>query len=333
MATIKDIAKLAGVSPATVSRVLNNDTALSVTDETRRRVFEAAEDLEYKTLKQRNRATEKNIKVGVIHWYSEKEELGDPYYVSITNAIEKECLTKKIQAVTIFKNDDTYTTNKLNNLDGVIAIGKFSKGDIEEFSMYSQNIVFVDSSPNEKKYDSIVIDFKNAMVEVFEYLMGLGHRRIGFIGGREYVGKHREPIEDERLVMYNRFMKEHALYEPENIYIGRFTPEDGHDLMKKAVEKGNLPSAFFIASDSMAIGALQALYESNLRVPKDISIISFNDIPTAKFLVPPLSTVKIYTQLMGTTAVGLLLERILEGRDIAKKVILPTELIIRDSCK
>jgi LacI family transcriptional regulator len=333
MATIKDIAKLAEVSPATVSRVLNNDTTLSVTDETRRRVFEAAEDLEYKTLKQRNRATEKNIKIGVIHWYSEKEELGDPYYVSITNAIEKECLTKKIQVVTIFKNDDTYTTNKLNNLDGVIAIGKFSKGDIEEFSMYSQKIVFVDSSPNEKKYDSIVIDFKNAMSEVFEYLRGLGHRRIGFIGGREYVGKHREPIEDERLEMYNRFMKDHDLYEPENIYIGRFTPEDGHDLMKKAVEKGNLPSAFFIASDSMAIGALQGLYESNLRVPKDISIISFNDIPTAKFLVPPLSTVKIYTQLMGTTAVGLLLERIHDGRDIAKKVVLPTDLVIRDSCK
>ncbi|MBB6215253.1 LacI family transcriptional regulator [Anaerosolibacter carboniphilus] len=333
MATIKDIAKLAGVSPATVSRVLNNDTSLSVTDETRRRVFEAAEDLEYKTVRQRYRATEKNIKIGVIHWYSEKEELGDPYYVSITNAIEKECLNKRIQVVTIFKNDDTYTTNKLNNLDGVIAIGKFSQGDIEEFAMYSQRIVFVDSSPNEKKYDSVVFDFKKAMLEVFEYLMELGHRRIGFIGGREYVGKHREPIEDERLVMYNKFMKEQGLYEPDDVHIGRFTPEDGHDLMKKAVEKGNLPSAFFIASDSMAIGALQALYESNLRVPNDVSIISFNDIPTAKFLVPPLSTVKVYTQVMGITAVGLLLERIHEGRKIAKKVVLPTDLIIRESCK
>ena len=83
----------------------------------------------------------------------------------------------------------------------------------------------------------------------------------------------------------------------------------------------------------MAIGAIQALYEANINVPNDISIVSFNDIPTSKYLVPSLSTVKVYTEFMGVTSVQLLLERINEGREIPKKVIIPSELTIRESCK
>ncbi|QGU94353.1 LacI family DNA-binding transcriptional regulator [Clostridium bovifaecis] len=331
MATIKDIAKLAEVSPATVSRILNKDTSLSVSENTRKRVFEAAEELDYIPVKRRNKGIYTSIKIGVIHWYSQKEELGDPYYVSITNGIEKECFNKKIEVITIFKNDDTFITNELNDLDGVIAIGKFSKEDVEEFSVYSPIIIFVDSSPNEKKYDSVVIDFKKAMREVLEYLLEQGHNSIGFIGGREYVGQKRELIEDEREVTYREFMKNKGIYNRRNMYIGRFTPEDGYGLMKEAVEKGNLPTAFFIASDSMAIGAFSALYEHNISVPKDVSIIGFNDIPTSKYLVPPLSTVKVHTEFMGITAVGLLLERMNDGREISKKVVVPTELIIRES--
>ncbi len=333
MATIKDIAKLAGVSLATVSRVLNRDTSLNVSEETRRRIFEVAEDLEYKTVRQRTKNTEKRTRIGVIHWYSQTEELGDPYYLSIAQGVEKECFIKNMDMVTIFKNGDRYTAKELNNLDGVIAIGKFGREDVEEFSIYSDHIVFVDFSPDEQKYDAVVIDFRKAVHAVLEYLLKLGHRQIGFIGGSEYVGKDQKPIGDEREKTFREYLTSHGGYNPEDVYLGRFTTEDGCRIMRQAVQKGGLPTAFFIASDSMAIGAIQALYESDMKVPNDISIFGFNDIQTSKYLIPPLSTVKVHTEFMGATAVGLLYERVIENREIPKKVIIPTELVLRESCK
>ncbi|HWR61880.1 MAG TPA: LacI family DNA-binding transcriptional regulator [Clostridia bacterium] len=333
MATLKDIAKLAGFSLATVSRVLNHDTSLNVSDDTRKKIYEVAEELGYQTIKQRSRNLSKRIKLGVIHWYSQKEEMGDPYYLSVAKGVEKECFSRKVEFISIFKDGDKYTTGELNDLDGFIAIGKFSSEDIQEFSAFSRNIVFVDSSPNDKAYDSVTVDIGGATREVLENIAGRGHVRIGFIGGREYVGKDRTPREDERERIYREFTREKGIYEERNIYIGSFTTEDGYDMMKKAVSKGDIPEVFFVASDSMAMGVIQALYESGLKVPGDVGIVSFNDISTSKYLIPPLSTVRVHTEFMGATAVGLLLERIKEDRKIPKKVIVPTELIIRESYK
>ena len=335
MATIKDIAQKAGVSLATVSRVLNYDNTLSVTDDTKKRIFEVAEELEYKTVKERSflRNNDKRLKIGIIHWYSEKEELGDPYYLSIRMGIEKECSEKNIDVVKIFKKEERYGNCGIEHLDGIMAIGKFSREDIDSFSTYSSNIVFIDSSPNERKFDSVIIDFKEAMIEVLKYLIQLGHKEIGYIGGREYIGANKELIRDKREKTYYDFMRENSLYNPNYVHTGKFTAEDGYKLMKRMLENEEIPTAFFIASDTMATGAIKAIHESSLNVPEDISIIGFNDIATSKYLVPPLTTVKVYTEFMGVTAVGLLLERISESRDISKKVVIPFELIIRESCK
>ena len=102
--------------------------------------------------------------------------------------------------------------------------------------------------------------------------------------------------------------------------------------MKEALLKKNPQMAFFIASDSMAIGAYKAIIESGFSIPNDISIIGFNDISTAKYMTPALSTVKVYTDFMGETAVDLILERMKNERAICKKVVIPTKLIIRESC-
>lgn len=333
MATLKDIAKLAGFSLATVSRVLNHDTSLNVSDETRKKIYEVAEELGYKTIRQRSRDLKRNIRIGVIHWYSQKEEMGDPYYLSVAKGVEKECFSRKLEFISIFKDGDKYTTGELNDLDGFIAIGKFSREDIQEFSAFSKNIIFVDSSPDDKVYDSVIIDIAGATLEVLRNIMSKGHTSIGFIGGREYVGKDKIPLQDERERIYREFTKDKGIYEEGNIYIGSFTTEGGYDMMKKAVSKGDIPEVFFVASDSMAMGVIQALYESGLKVPGDVGIVSFNDIPTSKYLIPPLSTVRVHTEFMGATAVVLLLERIKEAREIPKKVIVPTDLIIRESYK
>ncbi|MCJ7690697.1 MAG: LacI family DNA-binding transcriptional regulator [Clostridiaceae bacterium] len=334
MATLKDIALKAGVSLATVSRVLNYDTNLSVTDDTRKKILEIAEELEYKTVRERNisRNIDKRIKIGIVHWHSEKDEIGDPYYLSIRIGIEKNCSNKNIDLINIFKQDGKYVNYELEKLDGIIAVGKFSFVEIEDFSVYSPHIVFVDSSPNDKKFDSVIVDFKEAVVEVLKYLLDLGHKEIGYIGGREYIGENNDLIMDEREQTFYDFMRDKLVYNPNFVRTGRYTAYDGYKLMKRILQNEETPTALFIASDTVAIGAIRAIHEADLRVPQDISIVGFNDIATSKYLVPPLTTVKVHTVFMGVTAVNLLLERIVENREIAKKVTIPFEFIIRESC-
>ena len=102
---------------------------------------------------------------------------------------------------------------------------------------------------------------------------------------------------------------------------------------KELQEEGNLPTALFVANDSMAAGCYKAAYESGLKIPEDISIIGFNDIPTAKYMIPPLTTVRVYMEFMGEYAVHMLEERVFGERELCLKMTAPTKLYVRDSVK
>lgn len=330
MATIKDIAVKAGVSIAAVSRVLNFDETINVSAGTKKKIFQAAEELNYTTLRERKSKKQDNIKIGIVYWYYDKEELEDPYYLSIRMSIEKCCLDEHISFVRINKNEQY---DKIEKLDGVIAIGKFGENDINKFKKLSNNIVFVDSSPNEDIYDSVVIDFRKAVTRALNYLTKLGHKNIFYIGGQEYVDDGKRKIKDYREETFKEFMERSGSFNERSILLGSFTHADGYKLMKDILLENNLPTAIFAASDSLAIGAYKAITEAGLSIPEDISIIGFNDIPAAKYMTPGLSTIKVYKDFMGETAVDLILERLKNGRLINKKVVIPTKLIIRESCK
>lgn len=330
MATLKEIAEKVGVSVATVSRVLNYDTTLSVSDETRRRIFEVAQELNYKTLRERSQQARESFRFGLIHWYSERQEIDDPYYMAIRLGVEKECFDRGIELVKLFKQNGVYPTERMEGLDGIIAVGKFGSKEVSTFASSAKQIVFVDCSPDERRFDSVVIDLRQATIAVLDYLLEMGHTEIGYIGGREYVDEG-TPIRDEREAAFYEYLYLKGMYNPHYVSIGAFTAEDGYRLMKEAVSSGNLPTAFFIASDSMAIGALRALHEAGVAVPEDVAVVGFNDLPMAAFLHPPLSTVKVYTEFMGETSVELLVERLTTKRVICKKVVVPTDLVIRAS--
>lgn len=326
MATIKDIAEKAGVSIATVSRVLNYDPTLSVSDDTKKRIFEIAEELSYKKRPSRKSSSPK---IAMIHWYTEQEELNDLYYMSIRLGIESRCQTQDIQVLKFFQNN----MNELkNDIQGIIAIGKFSSRQVDELSSITNNIVFVDSSPNEDRFDSIVIDFEKATEKVLQYFIEKGHETIGYIGGREILKDGTVEIEDMRERAFKRFMKSKGLFKEENMYKGVFSVESGQNLMRMAIQEHgeNLPTAFFAGNDSIAVGCLRALLEAEIAVPDRVNIIGINDISIAKYVYPSLSTVKVYTELMGETAVDTLLERI-NGRQVPKKIYISTELIQRES--
>jgi LacI family transcriptional regulator len=328
VATIKEVAEKAEVSIATVSRVLNFDETLNVSVETRKRIFEIAEQLQYITISQRKNKGKK-LNIGITQWYTETEELKDPYFLSIRIAAEKKCSREGINFRNVILEDMPYVSGEI---EGLIAIGKFGVQDIKRLSKGAKPIVFVDSSPDEMKYDSVVTDYKNGAQAALEHLYQLGHRVIGYIGGTEYINDKKDVIKDYREEAYKDFMKERGLFSEALISKGSFAPEDGYRLMKEALQKEDKPTAFFIASDPMAIGAYKAVTEKGLCIGSDLSIIGFDDIYTSKFLTPALTTVKVYTEFMGETAAETLIERLKTERKISKKILIPTKLILRESC-
>ena len=331
MATIREIALKAEVSSSTVSRVLNFDDSINVSEKTKNKIFKVADELNYVTLRKRKKKKD-NYTIGLIQWFTDKEEISDQYYLYIRNGIERKCANNLIRVERLFTEVDY---DDLDYIDGVIAIGTYSESEIKKIEKFSGKIIFVDSSPNENLYDSVVIDFEKSVVEVLDYLVELGHYNIGYIGGVELIktGKEKEKKGGGiRLETYTKYMKDKKLFNPELIKIGEFSYEYGYNVMKKIIQGNNIPTAIFAGSDAIAIGAYKAIIENKLSVGKDISIVSFDDIEIAQFMVPAMTTVKVYSEFIGESAVDLLLEQFVKVRIINKKVVIPTKLMIRDSC-
>ncbi|MCM3726581.1 LacI family DNA-binding transcriptional regulator [Neobacillus cucumis] len=338
MATIKDIANMTNVSPTTVSRVLNNDQTISVLEETRQRILQSAKELGYKTILERQaekhlEAAKKTPHVGILLCQTLEEEMSDPYFLSIRQGVEEELLKQGITSSSMFRLHETGSNQLIHNFDGLIVIGRISETALKKVSDHIQNVVYINHSPDDTLYDSVVIDFVKSTEIAVKHLLNVGYNRIGYIGGeeKEHVNSGKVRIEDERLTTFEKLMKREGLYNPSWTFIGEYQMAHGYELMKKALKLGEFPEAFFIASDPMAIGALKALQEAKLSVPNDVAIVSFDDIEIAQFTSTPLTTIKVHTKEMGQTGVKLLMDR-LNGRTLPLKVILPSELVIRQSC-
>lgn len=334
MVTIKDIANTAKVSKATVSRVLNNDQNLSVTEETRKRILNISKELGYVPIKKRQAQRENNLvkkEIGIIMYCSQEYEWEDVYFLSIRKGIENECIRKGLSVRNIIHLGDD-TMDRINEFDGVIVVG--GPGEQEEKMLdevMGTNVVYVNKLYDTENHDIINIDFKKAIKSALDYLFSIGHTKVGYIGGKEYRGQHGPEIENPRKVAFQKIMEDKGHYNPDFVHLSdKFLMNDGYQCMKKVLLSKHLPTAFFMASDAMAMGALRALHEENVKVPEDVSIISFNDIDMAKYTQPSLTTIKIYTEDMGKLAVNLLLDRF-DGRTIPINVLVPSKLIVRES--
>ena len=172
MATIKDIAEKAHVSIATVSRVLNYDNTLKVTDKTRKKIFEIAEKLEY--LKEKKPKTKKNsYRVSIIKGYSEQEELDDIYYLSTRLAIEKSLKQNNVKYEILEKEA---ISDSLKDLDGIILTGLFSQNEIDTVKKMNQNIIFSDIYIEDENIDCVIFDIRKSVRKVLDYLLDLGHK-------------------------------------------------------------------------------------------------------------------------------------------------------------
>lgn len=325
MATLKDIATAAGVSSATVSRVLNDDPKLSVKEETKQRIFEIAESLEYKTSTTRisQAAKKHHHHFAAIYSHKQESEINDPYYLSIRHGIETQCKNLQIE-VTNFYQDQLPKKNQ--KITGLILVGNKPKNIIQNAQSFTSNLCFVDYSTTDYPIDGVDIDLVAISKQVVDFFINQGYDRIGFIGGQDYVN-----TADIREVAFFDYGKLKNVVAETDIYRGDFSSSSGYKLTKEMLAKGDYPKALFIASDSISIGVLRAIHEHKLTIPDDIALISVNDIPTAKFTFPSLSTVKIHAEMMGSQTVNLLIDRIRDNRSIPVKIIVPTELKLRDT--
>lgn len=332
MATLKEIAKKLDVSITTISRVLNHDTTLSVSEKLRKKIVETANLLDYKTPRHRtNNKSGNKYKIAIIHWYSVEEENDDPYYLQIRRGIEQLAIKSHIITELIYKKNDLFILNGSEALDGIICLGKFSKKQIKQFKNLTPNIVFVDSSPDERIYDSVIIDFKNAVKVVLTMLIEKGYSKIGYIGGLEVLSNNIK-LGERRELVFRDFLFQKNKLQTKFIHVGNFTSKSGYMIMKDALSMKERAEVYFCANDSIALGALRAINEFGLKIPNEIGIIGFNDNPASQYTYPPLSSVHVFTEFMGEQALQSLIERI-QGRQICLKKIIPTKLIFRETLK
>ncbi|PAC68496.1 transcriptional regulator EbgR, partial [Enterobacter cloacae] len=237
MATLKDIATEAGVSLATVSRVLNDDPTLNVKEETKHRILEIAEKLEYKSTTSRKMQSVAAGQQHILALYSYQQELeiNDPYYLAIRHGIETQCEKLGVELSNCYANA---TLPELKKLTGVLIVGKPSPALRRAAMSLTDNVCFIDFHEPGSEYDSVDIDLSRISKQIVDFFIAQGVKRIGFIGGEDEPGK--ADIREAAFVEYGLLK---GVVSEQDIWRGGFSSSSGYELAKIMVGKQWWPSA------------------------------------------------------------------------------------------
>jgi LacI family transcriptional regulator len=327
--TIVEVAAEAGVSFGTVSRVINND--IHVKKETRERVLVTMQRLGFVANRQaRSLAGGKSNGIGVL-----VPDLGTGYIGEIIRGIDAELSLTGLDLI-LFTTHRTASkeANYVSNLamgmvDGLLLVLPRSPSD------------FV-GNLTQRKFPFVLIDHQGAGCDCHavgatnwqggynatEYLIKLGHTRIGFITGSMDLG-----CALDRLAGYRSALRTYHIPDsPELVYEGKFFQQDGYAGALTLLALPNPPTAIFASNDVMAMGVMDAVRNRNLRVPEDVSIIGFDDIPQASHIHPALTTINQPLEKMGRVAAQMLHDLLQNSGKVSDRIELPTQLVVRDSC-
>ncbi len=338
MATLKELADRTGYSPATISRILSGDPSLSVTPEARRKVLEEAGRLNYTATRSRRGRTPKGfLRIGVAEMLTPAQQLDDPYYLYLSSFVRQGCMDRKYTCLTLEGRGEGFVPPEGERLDGIVAIGLFTTGQIESMASLCSNIVFVDSSPFEQRFDSVVLGYELGISLALEHLTKLGHRSIGFIGPTYKLDDYRRRAPEVRRQLFLKLMERHRLLKEARLVDCPMETQAAAKAVGKLLASGErCPTAFLCANEESAIGALRALDEAGMAVPREVSVVSFNDTPKSSLVDPPLTSVSTHVEEMANTALRLLGERVvLPGKEPVRtlplKVVVPPSLVVRES--
>ncbi|MBM7702208.1 LacI family DNA-binding transcriptional regulator [Metabacillus iocasae] len=333
--TIRDVAKYAGVSPATVSYVLNG--VKKVSDETKYRVLEAVKELNYQpNFTAISLSKRKSNMIGVMlplvddslatifkenHYYS--EVISGIEYVSRKNGYD-------ILISGAGNPEDCKNWITKRNLDGLLFLGTFSENLYKEMKTLSTPIVLIDTYEEyAKHYHNIHVDDELGGYLATKHLLQLGHRSIGFVAHR----LTNSPVDTKRFIGYNKALAEANIsVNQELIFEGHDSSfENGYRMGEKVLALGDKLTAVFATSDILALGIMKALNEHGKQVPHDYSIVGFDDLTISNYSTPSLTTVRQDVFKKGVVSAETLIQAI-EGKiQTLARIHLPVEIVKRDS--
>jgi LacI family transcriptional regulator len=324
MTTIHDVAKRAGVAPITVSRVINSSGYIS--QETRYRVEQAISELGYvpNALARGLRSKRTNTLALVM------TDITNPFFTNIARGVED--IASESGFSVIFCNTDESETEEYKyaqimaqkQVDGILLVPACNKSRTVEFL----KSIDVPAVLLDRRIPDVQIDTVRCDSIAVQLLIGLGHKRIAVISGQRGVS-----TAEDRVIGYHQAMTEARLDENEQVYFGSFTQACGYEFTKKALTLPTPPTAIFGANNFISIGVMKALRDQKLRVPEDVTLVGFDDLPLPLFIDEPFLTVAVQPAYeMGKKATELLLNRLLgEAPEECREVILPIEIIQRKS--
>jgi len=329
MVRIADVAKMANVSTATVSRVISN--AGTVKKETAEKVLEAIKKLNYQPnmlARQLRRSETKTILVVV-------PDITNTFFSAVLRGIESVAIENGYQVLLgDARNDVESETSFLTILgqkkaDGLILLTARTDQKILEILSQDYPVVLACEYYEGSKLPTVSIDNVSSARRATEYLISLNHKRIGHISGPLNIVVGRD-----RCRGFQQAMAQHGLsVDPSLVQEGEFSFESGFNLMIKFLSLENPPTAIFAGNDEMAMGAIKAAKSKGLRVPEDLSVVGFDDIQFSSIFEPALTTVAQPTFDMGQKAMRLLLKLILNEELEKDQFILQDKLVVRESCK
>lgn len=335
MATIRDLASYTGFSVTTISRVLNNDPTMNVPDSTREKILEAASALHYKTTGSKKQPPAvRPLHIALVEMLSKREQLQDPYYLYLKECAVKLCMEQGHNVSFIYEKDGKYQKLGDTALDGILAVGIFSEEQIDELQAICPKIVFLDSAPDELKFDAVVLNFHLGVQLAVDHLIQCGHRHIGFLGPSYKLDQRKRTAPEARLGYFAAYMKTLGLYDETLVLDTGASPDETRAaLLRWCAGSRQMPAAFLAYNEETAITAVSALREGGLRVPEDVSIISINDTPLSILIEPPLTSVNTHMDAMAEAALSLLVARMAAPDRLPRKVVIPMTLTERSSVK
>ena len=328
MVTIKKIAKKAGVSVGTVSKVLNYDKTVSEIN--KRKVIRIIKELNYRPNRiARSLSKGKTKNVGFII-----PDITNPFFPELVRGASDLLISNGYYVFLCSSDNDSnkedFYINDLVSMwiDGIIiAPSDTENRDIGIFNKIISPFVVVDREIKELNKDLIIINNKKGAYEAASYLISNGHRRIVILAGPQYT-----KTAQDRFMGWKKALEEKALFREEFAFWGNFSIDSGYEMMKKVFNNLGKVDAVFACNDLIALGAIQAIEEKKYKIPDDISIIGFDDIYLSRFLKSPLTTVKQPIYDMGKIAAEILLDRMSSSKDfVPKKVVIEGNLIERGS--
>jgi len=332
MATIKDVAKAAEVSTATVSATINGTAYVS--PQLKERVNRAVAELGY-TTDGIARSLKKGVTrlVGVI-----VDDMTAPFYTSLVEEIEAAAYAEGYAMLlchtgrSVAKERKYVSILRSHRVDGIIwsPTGRSEDYPVEEFARFATPIVFVDRVVSTfQSYDSVLLNNRLAGLQATNYFLDLGHRRIAMITGTDYL----EPARERREGYQEAFRRRGLQVDDKLIRNGSFRDAEAFEECKKLLLEDRSVSGILVGSDQMFIGVMRALNHLGLSCPKDISIVTIDDFPLASVFNPRITSVRQPVREMAQLALRLFLRRLSGGKSVeaAHNVVEPT-LILRDSC-